>query len=48
MLYKEFAPLKEDYKTIIVSVTEIEKALTPKPSFVTELPPKKKANTYWV
>lgn len=48
MLYKEFAPLKEDYKTIIVSVTEIEKALTPTPSFVTELSPKKKANTYWV
>jgi len=48
MLYYEFAPLKEDYKTIIVSVTEIEKALTPKPSFVTELEPKKKANTYWV
>ena len=46
MLYKEFAPLKEDYKTIIVSVTEIEKALTPTPSFVTELAPKKKANTY--
>lgn len=46
MLYYEFSPLKEDYKTIIVSVTEIEKALTPTPSFVTELEPKKKANTY--
>lgn len=46
MLYHCFAPLKEDYKTIIVSVTEIEKALTPTPSFVTELEPKKKANTY--
>ena len=48
MLYKQFAPLKEDYKTIIVSVTEIEKALVPTPSFVWELEPKKKANTYWV
>lgn len=48
MLYHSFAPLKEDYKTIIVSVTEIEKALVPAPSFVTELEPKKKANTYWV
>lgn len=48
MLYYQFAPLKEDYKTIIVSVTEIEKALVPTPSFVQELEPKKKANTYWV
>lgn len=48
MLYKQFAPLKEDYKTIIVSVTEIEKALVPTPSFVWELEPKKKANTFWV
>lgn len=48
MLYKEFAPLKEDYKTIIVSVTEIEKALTPKNAFIQELEPKKKANTFWV
>lgn len=48
MQYFQFAPLKEDYKTIIVSVTEIEKALVPTPSFVQELEPKKKANTYWV
>lgn len=48
MLFKEFAPLKEDYKTIIVSITEIEKALVPTPPFVGELEPKKKANTYWV
>lgn len=48
MLYKQLAPLKEDYKTIIVSVTEIEKALVPTPSFVWELEPKKKANTFWV
>jgi hypothetical protein len=34
MLYKCFAPLKEEYKTIIVSVTEIEKALVPAPAFV--------------
>lgn len=48
MLYHQFAPLKEKYETIIVSVTEIEKALVPTPSFVQELEPKKKANTYWV
>ena len=48
MLYHCFSPLKENYKTIIVSVTEIEKALVPTPSFVWELEPKKKANTYWV
>ena len=48
MLYHQFAPLKEDYKTIIVSVTEIEKALVPTPPFVGELEPKKKANTYWI
>lgn len=48
MLYKQYCPLKEDYKTIIVSVTEIEKALVPTPSFVWELEPKKKANTFWV
>lgn len=48
MLYKEFHSLREDYKTIIVSVTEIEKALVPTPPFVWELEPKKKANTYWV
>lgn len=48
MLYHQFAPLKDDYKTIIVSVTEIEKALVPTPPFVGELEPKKKANTYWV
>lgn len=48
MLYHCFSPLKPNYKTIIVSVTEIEKALVPTPSFVWELEPKKKANTYWV
>lgn len=48
MLYREYAPLKEDYKTIILSVTELEKALTPTPAFVTELEPKKKANTFWI
>lgn len=48
MLYKQYYPLKEDYKTIIVSVTELEKALVPTPSFVWELEPKKKANTFWV
>lgn len=48
MLYYQFAPLKDDYKTIIVSVTEIEKALVPTPPFVQELEPKKKANTYWI
>lgn len=48
MLYHCFKELKEDYKTIILSVTELEKALVPTPSFVTELEPKKKANTYWV
>ena len=48
MLYYQFAPLKENYETIIASVTEIEKALVPTPSFVQELEPKKKANTYWV
>jgi hypothetical protein len=48
MLFKEYAPLKEDYKTIIVSITEIEKALVPASPFVGELEPKKKANTYWV
>lgn len=48
MLFKEFSPLKEDFKTIIVSITEIEKALVPKPDFVWELEPKKKANTFWV
>lgn len=48
MLYHQFAPLKENYETIIVSVTEIEKALVPTPAFVNELEPKKKANTYWV
>lgn len=48
MLYHQFASLKEDYETIIVSVTEIEKALVPAPKFVQDLEPKKKANTYWV
>lgn len=48
MLYKEFSPLKEDYKTIIVSVTEIEKQLVPTPPFVTEIEPKKRANTFWI
>jgi hypothetical protein len=48
MLYHCFKELKPDYKTIIVSVTEIEKALVPTPPFVGELEPKKKANTYWV
>lgn len=48
MLYHQFHELKDDYETIIVSVTEIEKALVPTPPFVWELEPKKKANTYWV
>jgi len=46
MLYKELRPLKEDYETIVVSVTEIEKALNPS-QFVCK-DPKKMANIFWV
>lgn len=48
MLYYEFHPLKEDYETIIVSVTELEKALNPTPDFMQIKDKKKLANTFWV
>ena len=46
MLYKEIRPLKEDYETIVISVTEIEKALCPSPFVCKD--PKKSANIFWV
>lgn len=45
MLYKELWPLKENYETIILSVTEIEKALSPnKYSSTDEV---KMSNIFW-
>lgn len=46
MLHYELRPLKENYKTIVLSVTEIEKALTPS-KFICQ-DPKKSANIFWV
>lgn len=48
MLYHCFHPLKEDYETIILSVTELEKALNPTPDFMQIKDKKKMANTFWV
>ena len=48
MLYKEFHPLKENYETLIVSVTEIEKALNITPDYMQIKDKKKLANTFWV
>lgn len=46
MLKYTLRPLKENYKTIIVSVTEIEKALVPFKFACTD--EKKSANIFWV
>lgn len=48
MLYKEFVPLKQDYKTISISVTELEKELNPLPENMQQKDMKKAANTFWV
>ena len=46
MLHHELRPLKEEHETIIVSVTEIEKALSPiKYTSVDEV---KSANIFWI
>lgn len=48
MLYYELRPLKENYETIICSVTEIEKALNPTPDYMQIKDKKKMANTFRV
>lgn len=48
MLYYSFAPLKEDYETIVISPSTLEKELAPKNPFVTEQETKKKASTFWL
>lgn len=48
MLYHCFHELKEDYQTIMVSVTEIEQALNTQPEFMQIKDNKKLANTFWV
>lgn len=48
MLYHSFAPLKEDYETIVISPSTLEKELAPKNPFVTEQETKKKASTFWL
>lgn len=45
MLHKELRPLKENYETIVLSVTEIEKALCPSPFVCTDI--KKSSNIFW-
>lgn len=45
MLYKKLWPLKEDYKTIVLSVTEIEHALSQVK--YTSVDEKKSANIFW-
>ena len=46
MLHYTLRPLKENYKTIVLSVTEIEKALSPSKYISTDL--KKSTNIFWV
>lgn len=46
MLYHCFAPLKEEYQTIVVSPTELEKALVPTPEFMKQDDVKKRAATF--
>lgn len=48
MLYKQFAELKPDYQTITISVSEIERALNPTPSFMKQDDPRKVACTFWI
>lgn len=48
MLYKQFAALKPDYQTIIVSPTELERALVPTPTYMKQQDIKKQACTFWV
>lgn len=47
MLYHCFAPLKPEYETIVVSPTELEKALVPTPEFMKQSDIKKQACTFW-
>lgn len=48
MLYHQFAELKSDYETIVISPSTLEKELAPKNPFVTEQETKKKAATFWL
>ena len=48
MLYHCFKELKEDYETIVISPSTLEKELAPKNPFVTEQETKKKAATFWL
>ena len=48
MLYHCFTPLKEDYETIVISPSTLEKELAPKNPFITEQETKKKASTFWL
>lgn len=47
MLHHIFAPLKPEYETIIVSPTELEKALVPTPDFMKQDDLKKRSMTFW-
>lgn len=47
MLYYQFAPLKSDYETIVISPSTLEKELAPKNPFVWEMETKKRAATFW-
>ena len=47
MLYHCFAPLKEEYETIVISPTELEKALVPTPDFMKQDDLKKRTATFW-
>lgn len=48
MLYHCFAELKPDYQTIILSPTELERALVPTPEYMKQKDIKKQACTFWM
>ena len=48
MLYHQFAELKPDYETIVISPSTLEKELAPANPFITEQETKKKASTFWI
>ena len=48
MLYHCFAPLKPDFETIVVSPTELEKALVPTPEWMQQKDIKKQSCIFWI
>lgn len=48
MLFREFAPLKPEFETVVISPSTLEHELVPSPDFMKQQDIKKKAVTFWI